>query len=69
MRQKPLLPVLGRKRRPRDAAEAREWLKQFASDSRDIQEELLKAFRPVAKTARHAVPIWIKPWIASARPT
>ena len=29
MRQKPLLPVLSRKRGPRDAAEAREWLKQL----------------------------------------
>ena len=61
MRQKPLLPVLGRKRGPRDAAEALARLKQFASETRDNQEKLFKAFRPVAKTARHAVPVWIEP--------
>ena len=61
MRQKPLLPVLGRKRGPRDKAEATALLKQFASETRGNHEKLLKAFRPVAKTARHAVPVWIEP--------
>ena len=61
MRQKPLLPVLGRKRGPRDEAEAPALLKQFASETRGNHEKLLKAFRPVAKTARHAVPVWIEP--------
>ena len=50
-----------RKRRPRDKAEALAWLKQLASNLRDIQKEQLKAFRPVAKTARHAVAQWIAP--------
>ena len=49
------------KRRPRNEAEARAWLKQFASNLRDTQKEQLKAFRPVAKTARHAVAQWIEP--------
>jgi Recombinase len=61
MRQKPLLPVLGRKRGPRDEAEALGLLKQFASETRGNHEKLFKAFRPVAKTARHAVPVWIEP--------
>ena len=61
MRQKPLLPVLGRKRGPRDEAEATALLKQFASETRDNQEKLYEAFRPVAETARHAVPVWIEP--------
>ena len=52
---------MSRKRRPRDAAEALALLKQFASETRDNQEKLFKAFRPVAKTARHAVPVWIEP--------
>ena len=56
--------VLGRKRRPRDAAEALARLKQLASELRDIQEKLFEAFRPVAKTARHAVPVWIEPLTA-----
>ena len=67
-RQKPLLRVLSRNRRPRDKAEALAWLKQLARDLRDIQKEQLKAFRPVAETARHAVLIWTAPWIASLRP-
>lgn len=50
-----------RKRRPRDKAEALAWLKQLASNLSDIQKEQLKAFRPVAKTARHAVAQWIAP--------
>ena len=61
MRQKPLLPVLGRKRGPRDEAEATALLKQFASETRDNQEKLYEAFQPVAETARHAVPVWIEP--------
>ena len=68
MRQKPLLPVLGRKRGPRDEAEAPALLKQFASETRDNQEKLFKAFRPVAKTARHAVPVWIEPLPRGSRP-
>ena len=36
-------------RKPRDKAEALAWLKQLASNLRDIQKEQLKAFRPVAK--------------------
>ena len=60
-----------RERVPRDAAQARAWLKQFASELRDIQSELrdsqkdlLKALRRVAKTARNATAIWIKPYVA-----
>ena len=66
MRQKPLLPVVSRKRGPRDAAEALVPLKQFNSETRDNQEKLFEAFRAVAETARHAVPVWIEPlpWIA-----
>jgi hypothetical protein len=52
---------LSLKRRPRNEAEARAWLKQLASNLRDIQKEQLKAFRPTAKTARHAVAQWIEP--------
>ena len=67
-RQKHFSRFSKRKRVPRDAAEAREWLKQFASEARDIQEEMLKAFRPMAETARNAIPLWIEPSSLSLRP-
>ena len=60
-----------RERVPRDAAQARAWLKQFASELQDIrselrdsQKDLLKAFRRMAKTARNATALWIKPHVA-----
>ena len=56
---------------PRDAAQARAWLKQFASELHDIQSELRDnqkglqtALRRVPKTARNAAALWIKPWVA-----
>jgi hypothetical protein len=52
---------MSRKRKPRNKAEALALLKQFASETRGNHKKLLKAFRPAAKTARHAVPVWIEP--------
>ena len=60
-----------RERVPRDAAQARAWLKQFASELheiqselRDSQKDLLKALRRVTKTARNTTALWIKPYVA-----
>ena len=57
-----------RERVPRDAAQARVWLKQFASELRAIQSELRdsqkdlrKALRRVPKTARNATALWVTP--------
>jgi hypothetical protein len=50
----------------RPEAEAREWLKQFAGNLRElrgIQKEHLKALGPMIKTAGHASPVWIDPEI------
>jgi hypothetical protein len=56
---------------PRNPAQARAWLKQFASELHDTQSELrgsqtdlLKALRRVPKTARNAIGLWIKPYLA-----